>query len=288
MQRQVKASITRTEPLVWLPVCLLLLSACQTLNSTDRLLAKAVAEGFQVARLQVAGLPFLTLNKLCTNSNSLRIYIEGDGRSWITRHRYSLDPTPENPLALRLALQDAGDTSIAYLSRPCQYALKVERSSCSPRLWTRDQYSETVISAFNSVIDRLKGDAGADELELIGYSGGATVALLIAARRSDIKKLRSIAGNLDPTAFAAHHKVSVSNSALNPSAYTDKLVSVPQLHLVGAEDLIVPEQIANAYLQNFEDKRCIAKYVLAGVDHSEGWESDWSRLLIYPLRCRTD
>src|SRR5690349_24833459 len=38
-----------------------------------------------------------------TKGHSITIYIEGDGRTWITRSHLSNNPTPKNPLALKLA-----------------------------------------------------------------------------------------------------------------------------------------------------------------------------------------
>jgi len=37
---------------------------------------------------------------------TLRVYIEGDGFAWINRFRISPDPTPRNPVALKLAATD--------------------------------------------------------------------------------------------------------------------------------------------------------------------------------------
>ena len=48
------------------------------------------------------------------------IYIEGDGFAWVSRRQPSTNPTPVNPLALRLAATDPSP-AVAYLARPCQY-----------------------------------------------------------------------------------------------------------------------------------------------------------------------
>lgn len=37
----------------------------------------------------------------------INVYIEGDGLAWITRSRVSDNPTPLNPLALKLMVQDS-------------------------------------------------------------------------------------------------------------------------------------------------------------------------------------
>ncbi len=48
------------------------------------------------------------------------VYIEGDGRAYVNRRTPSNDPTPGNPMALRLALADPS-LRVLYLGRPCQY-----------------------------------------------------------------------------------------------------------------------------------------------------------------------
>jgi hypothetical protein len=47
-----------------------------------------------------------TSNTNHTINQTLTIYIEGDGRTWITRSKLSSNPTPKNPLALKLAVLD--------------------------------------------------------------------------------------------------------------------------------------------------------------------------------------
>ena len=51
---------------------------------------------------------------------NLMIYIEGDGNAWDKKHLLSKNPTPKNPLALKLVAKDTAD-SILYIARPCMY-----------------------------------------------------------------------------------------------------------------------------------------------------------------------
>ena len=51
----------------------------------------------------------------------LFVYVEGDGTPWIREHRLSIDPTPVNPVLLRLMLP-ASHAAI-YLGRPCYFGL---------------------------------------------------------------------------------------------------------------------------------------------------------------------
>lgn len=57
--------------------------------------------------------------RAASDTSLLVIYIEGDGLAWRTRNTPSTDPTPLEPVALRLAAADDAP-SVAWLARPCQ------------------------------------------------------------------------------------------------------------------------------------------------------------------------
>ena len=60
----------------------------------------------------------------------LHVYLEGDGQAFVSQGGYaSSDPTPRNPLALRLAIQDNSANAVVYLARPCQYVQAGPRES---------------------------------------------------------------------------------------------------------------------------------------------------------------
>jgi hypothetical protein len=50
----------------------------------------------------------------------VNIYIESDGLSWISKSQISSNPTPINPISLKLMAKDKSKSKI-YLARPCQY-----------------------------------------------------------------------------------------------------------------------------------------------------------------------
>lgn len=137
-------------------------------------------------------------------AGTLTVYIEGDGFAWISGSQPSTDPTPCDPLALQLALAHPEGASV-YLARPCQYTA-AEASGCASRYWTEMRFAPEVIAATNQAIDQLKQKFSADQLVLVGYSGGGAVAALVAARRSDVVRLITVAGNLDQRAWATYRK----------------------------------------------------------------------------------
>jgi hypothetical protein len=131
-----------------------------------------------------------------THSDTLTVYIEGDGLAWLTSSIVSDDPTPRKPVGLELALRHP-NSAVAYLARPCQYVEKADWRDCGKKYWTSHRFAPEVIAASNAAIDALKNRAGASKLVLIGYSGGGAVAALVAARRHDVVQLITVAGNLD-------------------------------------------------------------------------------------------
>ncbi|HXH54280.1 MAG TPA: alpha/beta hydrolase, partial [Gammaproteobacteria bacterium] len=163
-----------------------------------------------------------------TNRN-ITIYIEGDGRTWVTRSKLSNDPTPKNPLALKLAVLD-NSANVAYLARPCQYTPPALNPACNPLIWSDQRFSETVIRSMNEAVDILKKSAKATQIHLVGFSGGATIAILIAARRHDVASLRTVAGDLNPTALSHYHHTSPLIDSLDPSTIAHKLIHLPQQH----------------------------------------------------------
>jgi len=217
--------------------------------------------------------PFPLLAAVARNpkaSPHLRVYIEGDGRAWITPGQPSLDPTPSGDWFALLALSDPQPA--AWLARPCQY---VRNASCHIGLWTDARFSPEVLVALDQALDMLKQRYGSEQLELIGYSGGAALALLLAARRDDVSAVQSLAGNLSPRLWAAQQRFSPLHGSLEPLDYRQRLQKLPQRHLVGMQDRNVPANLAERWQQYLGDSSCIEIEQLAGLDHYNGWTDAW-------------
>ena len=208
-------------------------------------------------------------------ATALRIYIEGDGLAWITTRQPSRNPTPVDPVALQLALMDK--QASVYLARPCQYVLP--ETSCSMKYWTSHRYAEEVVEATSRVISKIKKHFAAQKLELFGYSGGGAIAALVAARRDDVSRIVTVAGNLDHDYWTMHHKVSALLGSLNPADYVSRLQKIPQVHLVGAEDENIPVEIVRSYSSGFTVTDNIRVQLIPGFDHDCCWVENWESLL---------
>lgn len=205
----------------------------------------------------------------------LTLYIEGDGLAWITSSQPSSDPTPVTPLALRLALMQPEGNAV-YLARPCQFI--ADQPSCQRRYWTDARFAQEVVAAMDQAVEQMKAQARARELVLVGYSGGAALTLLLAARRDDVRQVVTVAGNLDHAAWTAHHKVSPLQRSLNPADQRQALVGLEQVHLVGELDRITPPSLARQLIASYPPTASLHLRVIPGYDHACCWEQGWQGL----------
>jgi pimeloyl-ACP methyl ester carboxylesterase len=226
---------------------------------------------FQETVLQTTRFDLYALLKPADNSALLTVFIEGDGYAWASRRRASSDPTPITQTVLGLA-QAYSSANIAYLARPCQF-IGSESRNCDPSLWTKARYSGAVVAALDEALTILKEKYAAKQLQLIGYSGGGTLAALLAAKRTDVDSYITVAAPLDTLAFTTHHAVTPMSSSLNPVDYAENLAAIPQVHLVGADDEIVPEQISLNFLHSLPTRRCTEIRVVPDADHWTGWQT---------------
>lgn len=208
------------------------------------------------------------------------MYLEGDGLAWRNRYQMSANPTPANPLALGLALIDPAP-HVAYLARPCQFVSDANSHGCDGYYWTNGRYSQAVITATSAALDQLKAQAKAQSLVLVGYSGGATVALLVAAQRRDIAQVITVAGNLNPDAWTQLHQVSPLTGSLNPMNYLPQLRQIPQIHFVGMQDTNTPPALAQEFMQQLHqaspEQTSVTQelILLPNYTHDCCWSKDW-------------
>jgi len=208
----------------------------------------------------------------------LSIYIEGDGHAFIDRWHLSDDPTPRRPVALELAVQDPAP-NIVYIARPCQYVQGGDRHNCHPAYWSAARYAEPVVDAVAAVIDHYLSVSHARGLKLYGHSGGGAVALLVAARRTDARRVVTVAGVLDTEAWTRNDGMTPLAGSLNPADEAALLADIPQIHFAGGDDAVVPAAVARSYAARFPPGRHPAIRVIAASDHTCCWADRWPELL---------
>ncbi len=261
-------------------VSAVLCSACNSLPAPDE--RKHFADELAVTRSwqgeRISAGPFQLMMygaAVAVPSDQLTVYIEGDGLAWITASQPSRDPTPVDPIGLRLALAQPDGVAV-YLARPCQY---IEAGTpCNIGFWTDARFAADVIASTDRAITVLKERHRAGRLTLVGYSGGAAVAALVAARRDDVERIITVAGNLDPVAWAKTHGYAPLTKSLNPAADIERLHGLKQLHFVGANDDNITPAMATAFAALFPPNQRPRILIKENFDHRCCWAEQWPTL----------
>ena len=265
-----------------LPLLGLLLVACTSSSVQDRrAAAQRVAQDAGWQRLDLEAGDFVLaafVPPQLARADTLTVYIEGDGAAWVDAGTPSFDPTPNDPLALRLALQDPGEQAV-YLARPCQYVEDKNRRHCAARYWTAARFAPEVVAASDQAISQLKRRYGARHIDLVGYSGGGAVAALLAAGRDDVAQLVTVAGNLDTAAWTKGMGLSPLHGSLNPADAWRSLAGIGQRHYVGADDRVMPPRYAESYQRRYPTGAQPEVIVVPGFDHFCCWVQYWPQLL---------
>ena len=206
--------------------------------------------------------------KITDPFGTYKIYIEGDGYAFNAHGRATQDPTPKGTLVRELAFGD-NNPNVVYLARPCQY---IKSPICSKRHWTTARFAPEVINAEYEAIKNIAGD---NPVILIGFSGGAQVAGLIASAKLglNVKKVITIAGNLDHLAWTQYHNLPPLNESMNLKSYHKQFARIPQIHYVGSNDEVMPPLLVRDFVG--KDTRV---FEVRGATHNSGWEEIYSQI----------
>lgn len=200
----------------------------------------------------------------------LHIYISGDGRPFLSRTEVASDPSTPNPYVLKLMRQDTQPAVL--LGRPCYHGLSRD-SGCGPRQWTTHRYSSRVVDSMVATARKLS--RGRPSV-LIGYSGGGTLAMLMAPQLENIVGVITVAANLDVTAWTRHHEYSALIGSLNPALSFEKTHAIPQMHFFGARDENIPGSMVAGIAESLPNG---SVYIVNNYGHTCCWHKNWAELL---------
>lgn len=263
---------------------MLLITALGTLgacaNPTERALSYAQTRGMTASVIQGARFRHQVLSARSAPKPAagpaaalLYVFIEGDGSPWIDAgSKVARDPTPRRPLALELAA--ATIHPVLYLGRPCYFGVRLD-ANCTPAVWTSGRYSTAVVDSMVAAVDRYAADNNDPALVLIGYSGGGTLAVLMASHLPRTRAVITIAANLDVEAWTRWHRYLPLSESENPAAAPPLADSIRQWHLVGGKDHNVPEALDRRY---FDAIRPDQVWRYADFDHACCWAEKWGSI----------
>lgn len=262
-----------------LAACLLMGCASDPLAHADKMAQPA---GLQRDQVQAGSFLLTSYYRMTRTDRALTVYIEGDGMAWRSRYQPSDDPTPHRALGLSLAAVDPAP-NVLYLARPCQFTPMASNPRCTVAYWTEQRYAEEVVASMNAAVTHYLQRLPGQRVNLVGYSGGGALAVLIAARRSDVASLITIAGNLDHVAVNRLHQVSAMPGSLNAIDVAPRVATIPQLHISGADDRVVPSSVARSFVAAVGS--CAQLRILDGMTHESDWAVRWPTLLSSKLTC---
>jgi dienelactone hydrolase len=228
----------------------------------------AAALGLRRETIDGAGFRHALFRNSGRPSGTLHVYLDGDGTPWVAG-RLATDPTPRDPLVLRLMAADPAEA--VYLGRPCYDGMADDRR-CTSRLWTRDRYGPEVIASMGAAI---RHAAPGRAIGWIGHSGGGTLALLLAPRIEETRFVLTIAADFDPRLWGrevAHESLAGS---LSPADAPPLAPTIRQLHLVGAGDRVVPPGLMHRAAKRLGT----TLEIVPGFDHACCWERSWPATL---------
>jgi len=207
----------------------------------------------------------------------VRVYIEGDGLAWQSRHRVSMDPTPIDPIGLRLALADPSHATVVYLARPCQYG-GANTTACHPVDWTDGRFGDPALESMDARLRDVIGEEPTTDLTLIGFSGGGAIAALLSARRNDVDRLVTIAAPLDLEHWAQTQGFPPLQSSRSPIDGVSALRSLSQDHFAGTRDRRVSDSTVERFHAALGPEAPSRFHRIEGVGHAD-WPERWRGLL---------
>lgn len=261
---------------------LLILTSCSSHEARQKSADMAAAHaGFTSHMIKAGAFWLQTYQKVSNPTLPYTVYIEGDGFAFKNKWEISPDPTPKRPMLLSLAGRDYR-SNIIYIARPCQYGPALSDHYCNNSYWTSKRMSEEVVNSINVAINTI---SHGHPVDLIGYSGGGGVAVLVAARNPQIRSIVTIAANLDHVRFNQYHKVQPMIGSLNPIDVVSKVRNIPQIHYTGGEDKIVPSFIGDNFVQAAHSP-CVKQEIIPNVSHDSGWDKSWNYIVSTPVTCQ--
>lgn len=218
--------------------------------------------------IQTSTFKIAVWKKITDPSMPYKIYIEGDGSAFTPSGRVSSDPTPNGTLVRKLAFGDP-HLNVIYMARACQY---VQDRACKPVYWSTARFSPETIQAAYETIQKIAADK---PLTLVGFSGGAQIAGLIAVKYPDldIRKLVTVAGNLDVRAWTDHHKLPPLDLSDDLRNYAAAYARFPQVHYIGLKDDNIVASISENFVANPQTLKKIKS-----ASHARGWESAFQQI----------
>ncbi|MEM7468282.1 MAG: hypothetical protein AAF387_15535 [Pseudomonadota bacterium] len=210
-----------------------------------------------------------------SDSSPIHFYFDGDGRPWIQGKRIAKDPTSRSKVILDLMSNDSANKIL--IGRPCYYLREVKAfPNCKEKWWTSHRYGQTVVDILTSAIAQQINSYQPTEVIFIGYSGGGTLAALVANQMEDVDVVITVAANLNVDAWIEHHGYTPLADSFDAENFPILPARIRQYHLVGGKDGAVPPVVT----KSVATRQSAAKIItFPEFDHSCCWPKIWASTL---------
>jgi hypothetical protein len=201
----------------------------------------------------------------------LHVFIAGDGP---VRGK---DPTPRHAISALLAADMPRSEHVLYLARPGQYASSAVQEQLDPKWWTSHRYAPEMAQAVSDTAQEAQRRCSLSRLALYGHSGGGALAVLAApSLLPSLCCLGTVASPLDTELWTRLLGTKPLAHSLNPKNMARRLLSVPQLHLTGGRDTVVPFQVLDSWLSELQPLPPWIRRVMApAAGHQGPWLQAW-------------
>ena len=205
--------------------------------------------------------------KISNETDTVHVYIEGDGHSFNSYGYPTNDPTPKGTFLREIAFNDPND-NVVYIARPGQFIKSNNQTD-----WTTGRFSKQIVEAFSQIITEISNNI---ESVLIGYSGGTLLSGFVINQNPNLKieKWITIAGVLNHTRWTQQ----LDLLPLKDSLDLDCLPKVSQVHLVGEKDRVVPLELTKSIVP----KETLI--VVPNATHNSGFENHYN--IIYCINVK--
>ncbi len=258
----------------------LCLSGCATLSPSTAYDRTASELGFTRTDIKVNDFTLAVFSNGKTANRDLHIYLEGDGVPFHRRVHINPDPTSLRAVALNMMAKDT--TASILIGRPCYHQLKITEICKESKWWTSNRYSENVVTALSDAIKQLVPKQ--KQITLIGFSGGGSLAVLIAEKLSArIQQVITVSANLDTKAWTSHNQYTPLFGSLNPIE-TIGNTKTRMIHLVGGKDKLLGAHYWLPKLKSFSKTKALTYPFF---NHQCCWSEAWPKILNEHVKSRT-
>ena len=253
--------------------CLICLFITGCSSASSLFAIKASQLGFETSFIQGLNYKHTLYKNKASRNGVLHVYLGGDGTPWFKGRYITRDPTPLKPIMLDLMQRD--HSAAIYLGRPCYHQQKMP-ANCDHSLWTNKRYSKIVVNSMATALKHYINQYGIQKVSLFGFSGGGTLAMLLAPKIKEVKRVVTLAGNLDTDAWTAAHGYTSLSGSLNPALQPPLAASIQQLHYIGEKDRNIMLKLVKPVIKRQKNAQLI---VLKDADHHCCWLKHWDKFL---------